>query len=96
MDRPTKVGKLELVVESKKKIFWLDVTMNDMLVVAVVECTCKLVDPDGSFTFGKTFFNAQVSFVSLDCTCQNFVHFTTMSVLDNQVDAIFVPKISVQ
>ena len=44
MDTPAEIADLEIALDAKQQILWLDVAMNDVLAVEVGQCVCHLGD----------------------------------------------------
>ena len=84
MHAPTEVGQLDRA-EAIEKVLWLDVPMDDVLLVDVLERLDHLPDVVRSFLLRVLLLCFQV-----------FVEFTLGAVLENQVDLIFVEEEAVE
>ena len=85
MYAPSKVADLELAVDAKKEILWLDVSMNDVLGMEIGKSVGHLIDVDGAASLGEA-----------TVLCELLVKFTLASKLEHEKDALFIVEVTVE
>ena len=84
MHGPAEVRDLQLAVQSQEQVLGLDVTMNNMLLVAVAESSSHLEDVSRRFLFAEPTLRREA-----------LVELAAGGVLEDQIDALLVPEVAV-
>jgi len=87
VDRPSKVGDLNVAANVQEKVLRLDVSVNDFLAVAVGKRVCHLADVQGRLGLGKP---AVLLFL------KTLVELPTRCILQNEVNPALVVEITKQ
>ena len=85
MDGPAEIGKLELTIQTDENVLWLDITVDDVLGVAVVDGVGHLDDVASSSLLIEALL-----------ITKEFEEFTTGGVFDDKIDTCLVPEISIK
>ena len=84
VDRPPKISNLQLTLRAQQQVLWLDVTVDDVLLVAVPEGGRHLEDELGGLAFGEAALVGQM-----------LVELAVGGILQNEVDALVIVEVAV-